>query len=43
VPLAPPVWANAALEKAKAAAATGIKIFRIQDLSHSSLFGFGDG
>src|SRR5258707_14687885 len=30
VPLAPPVWANAALEKSTAAAATGIKIFRIQ-------------
>jgi hypothetical protein len=29
VPLAPPVWAKAALEKAKAAATTGIKIFRI--------------
>jgi hypothetical protein len=30
VPLAPPVWAKAAPEKAKAAATTGIKIFRIQ-------------
>jgi hypothetical protein len=29
VPLAPPVWAKAAPEKAKAAATTGIKIFRI--------------
>jgi hypothetical protein len=38
VPLAPPVWAIAAVEKAKAAAATGIKIFRIQ-----ASFGFGDG
>jgi hypothetical protein len=38
VPLAPPVWANAALEKATAAAATGIKIVRIQ-----ASFVFGDG
>jgi len=38
VPLAPPVWANAALEKATAAAATGIKIFRIQA---SFVFGAG--
>jgi hypothetical protein len=29
VPLAPPVWAKAAGEKAKAAATTGIKILRI--------------
>jgi hypothetical protein len=39
VPPAPPIWANAALEKAKAATATtGTKIFRIQ-----ASFVFGDG